>query len=138
MIHATNDKIGLTDEQVLQSRREHGDNLLTPPKKEPTWKLFLEKFQDPIIRILLITLLLSVAVSLFQYFRGVEDARVLLEPLGIFIAVMLATTVGFLFERSANKKFDLLNKAKDEEKVTVMRNGLITQIERKEDRKSVV
>ena len=132
MIHATNDKIGLTDEQVLQSRREHGDNLLTPPKKEPTWKLFLEKFQDPIIRILLITLVLSVAVSLFQYFRGVEDAKVLLEPLGIFIAVMLATTVGFLFERSANKKFDLLNKAKDEEKVTVMRNGLITQIERKD------
>mgnify|MGYP002626358365 CR=1 FL=1 len=95
-------------------------------------KLFLEKFQDPIIRILLITLFLSVAVSLYQYLTGVADARVLLEPIGIFIAVMLATTVGFLFERSANKKFDLLNKAKDEEKVTVMRNGLITQIERKE------
>ena len=132
MIDAGNDKKGLSTDQVLQSRREHGDNLITPPKKEPTWKLFLEKFQDPIIRILLITLVLSVVVSLYQYLRGVEDAKVLLEPLGIFIAVMLATTVGFLFERSANKKFDLLNKAKDEEKVTVMRNGLITQIERKE------
>ena len=125
-------KQGLTSEQVEKSRLEHGNNVLTPPKKEPTWKLFLEKFQDPIIRILLITLILSIAVSLYQFFTGVADHRVLLEPLGIFVAVMLATTVGFLFERSANKKFDLLNKAKDEEKVTVMRDGLITQIERKD------
>ena len=125
-------KKGLTSEQVERSRLEHGNNLLTPPKKEPVWKLFLEKFKDPIIRILLITLLLSVAVSLYQYFSGVANARILLEPLGIFIAVMLATGVGFAFEMSANRKFDLLNKAKDEEKVTVMRNGLITQIERKD------
>ncbi|MBR4147303.1 MAG: calcium-translocating P-type ATPase, PMCA-type [Bacteroidales bacterium] len=125
-------KKGLTSEQVEKSRLEHGNNLLTPPKKEPVWKLFLEKFKDPIIRILLITLMLSVAVSLYQYFTGVADARILLEPLGIFIAVMLATCVGFAFELSANRKFDILNKAKDEEKVTVMRDGLITQIERKE------
>lgn len=128
----TDHQQGLTAEQVIESRRDHGNNLLTPPKKEPVWKLFLEKFQDPIIRILLITLTLSVAVSLYQYFTGVADSRVLLEPLGIFIAVMLATGVGFAFERSANKKFDLLNKAKDEEKVTVLRDGLITQIERKD------
>ena len=123
---------GLTSEQVEQSRLEHGNNLLTPPPKEPVWRLFLEKFQDPIIRILLITLTLSVAVSLYQYFWGMAQANVLLEPLGIFIAVMLATTVGFAFELSANKKFDILNKAKDEEKVTVMRDGHITQIERKD------
>ena len=127
-----NFKKGLTAEQVEQSRREHGDNTLTPPKKEPLWKLFLEKFQDPIIRILLITLALSVAVSLYQYFSGIADANVLWEPFGIFIAVMLATSVGFAFEMSANRKFDILNKAKDEEKVTVMRDGLITQIERKD------
>ena len=123
---------GLTSEQVEQSRIEHGNNLLTPPKKEPIWRLFLEKFQDPIIRILLITLMLSVAVSLYQLFSGTETVSVLLEPLGIFIAVMLATTVGFIFELSANKKFDILLKAKDEEKVTVMRDDLITQIERKD------
>ena len=93
-------KQGLTTEQVVQSRIEHGDNTLTPPPKESGWKLFFEKFKDPIIRILLITLALSVAVSLYQYFTGVADARVLLEPLGIFIAVL--------------------------------RNGLITQIERKD------
>ncbi|MBR4391821.1 MAG: calcium-translocating P-type ATPase, PMCA-type [Bacteroidales bacterium] len=125
-------KKGLTSEQVEKSRLEHGNNLLTPPKKEPVWRLFLEKFKDPIIRILLITLILSVAVSIYQYFTGVADARILLEPLGIFIAVMLATCVGFAFELSANRKFDILNKAKDEEKVTVMRDGLITQIERKD------
>jgi Ca2+-transporting ATPase len=128
----THHEKGLTSTQVEKSRLEHGDNTLTPPKKEPLWKFFLEKFQDSIIRILLITLLLSVGVSLYQYFAGVANAQVLLEPLGIFIAVMLATTVGFAFEMSANKKFDILNKAKDEEKVTVMRDGLITQIERKD------
>ena len=129
---AADHKTGLTSEQVERNRLEHGNNLLTPPPKEPMWKLFLEKFKDPIIRILLITLLLSVGVSLYQYYTGTAQANVLLEPLGIFIAVMLATTVGFAFERSANKKFDILNKAKDEEKVTVMRDGRITRIERKD------
>ena len=123
---------GLSAEQVEQSRAKYGDNTLTPPKKESAWKLFLEKFQDPLIRILLIALALSVAVSLYQYFTGTATPTVLLEPLGIFIAVTLATTVGFLFERSANKKFDILNQVKDEEKVTVMRDGHITQIERKD------
>ena len=111
---------------------EHGDNTLTPPKKEPIWKLFLEKFKDPIIRILLIALVLSIAVSLYQYFTGVAPSTVLLEPLGIFVAVTLATTVGFFFELSANRKFDILNQAKDEEKVTVIRDGYVTQIERRE------
>ena len=125
-------KKGLSSEQVEQSRRIHGDNLLTPPEKEPLWRLFLEKFQDPIIRILLITLCLSIVVSLYQYFSGAAGSTVLLEPLGILIAVLLATTVGFCFEMSANRKFDVLNQSKDEEKVTVFRNGTITQIERKE------
>ena len=125
-------QIGLTSQQVEQSRAEHGSNTLTPPKKEPVWKLFLGKFKDPIIRILLIALGMSVAVSLYQYYTGVAGTNVLLEPLGILVAITLATVVGFLFELSANKKFDILNKAKDEEKVTVMRNGLITQIERKD------
>ncbi len=123
---------GLTDAEVERSRRKHGDNVLTPPEKDPLWKQFLEKFSDPIIRILLIALLLSVAVSLYQLFTGAEGLSVLLEPLGIFVAVMLATTVGFFFELSANKKFDILNKAEDEKFVTVYRNGLIHRIERKD------
>ena len=125
-------KNGLTASEVEESRRKYGDNVLTPPEKEPVWKQFLEKFQDPIIRILLIALLLSVAVSLYQLFTGAEGIEVLLEPLGIFVAVMLATTVGFLFEQSANKKFEVLNQSEDETLVTVFRDGYIQRIERKD------
>lgn len=123
---------GLTNVEVEKSRIKHGDNVLTPPKKDPLWKQFLEKFSDPIIRILLIALMLSVAVSLYQLFTGATGMGVLLEPLGIFVAVMLATTVGFAFEVSANKKFEILNKSEDEQPVTVFRNGMIQRIERKD------
>jgi len=123
---------GLTQKEVEASRLKYGDNVLTPPEKEPIWKQFLEKFSDPIIRILLIALLLSVAVSLYQLFTGAEGLSVLLEPLGIFIAVMLATTVGFVFELSANKKFEILNQTEDEQMVTVYRDGLIQRVERKD------
>lgn len=123
---------GLSQEEVAASRKKYGDNVLTPPEKEPLWKQFLEKFSDPIIRILLIALLLSVAVSLYQLFTGAEGFTVLLEPLGIFVAVMLATTVGFFFELSANKKFDILNQSEDEQQVIVFRDGLIQRIERKD------
>ena len=123
---------GLTDAEVERSRSKHGDNMLTPPVKDSLWKQFWEKFSDPIIRILLIALVLSVAVSLYQLFTGAAGISVLLEPVGIFVAVMLATTVGFFFEVSANKKFDILNQAEDEKPVTVYRNGLIHRIERKD------
>ena len=123
---------GLTKKEVEESRLKHGDNVLTPPEKDSLWKQFLEKFSDPIIRILLIALLLSVGVSLYQLFTGAEGLNVLLEPLGIFVAVMLATTVGFFFELSANKKFDILNQSEDEQMVTVYRDGLIQRIERKD------
>ena len=123
---------GLKQREVEESRRKHGNNVLTPPEKEPLWKQFLEKFSDPIIRILLIALLLSVGVSLYQLFTGAESLGVLFEPLGIFVAVMLATTVGFFFELSANKKFEILNQSEDEQLVTVYRDGLVQRIERKE------
>jgi len=123
---------GLKQAEVEESRRKHGDNLLTPPEKEPVWKQFLEKFEDPIIRILLIALLLSIGVSLYQLIAGTAGWSVMLEPLGIFVAVMLATCVGFFFEQSANKKFDLLNQSEDEQMVTVYRDGFIQRIERKD------
>ena len=125
-------KDGLTQEEVLESRQKYGNNVLTPPEKDPLWKQFLEKFSDPIIRILLIALVLSIGVSVYQLCTGAEGWSVLLEPLGIFVAVMLATTVGFFFELSANKKFDILNQSEDEQPVTVFRDGLIQRIERKE------
>jgi len=115
---------GLTDEQVLESRRKYGENLLTPPEKEPLWKLFLEKFEDPIIRILLIAAFLSLGIS----FIHMEFA----ETIGIFFAIFLATGVGFWFEMDANKKFDVLNKVKDDTMYKVIRNGDVREVPKKD------
>ena len=123
---------GLDAKQVDESRAKHGFNVLTPPKKESVFKLYLEKFKDSIIQILLIALMLSIGVAIYQYVTTDEGANVLLEPIGIFIAIMLATTVGFIFEMNANKKFDILNQVNDEESVKVVRNGNVTVVQRRE------
>ncbi|MDR1416209.1 MAG: calcium-translocating P-type ATPase, PMCA-type [Prevotellaceae bacterium] len=123
---------GLTNAQVLESRKTHGENILTPPAKAPWWKEFLEKFTDPIIIILLIALTLSVGVSCYEFFSGHAGVSTFLEPLGIFTAVLLATVVGFLFEQSANKKFEALNKVNDDTLVKVIRNGNVCQIAKKD------
>ena len=123
---------GLSEQEVEESRAEHGGNVLTPPARTPAWKLFLEKFRDPIIRILLVALLLSLGVSCFQYFSGSEGAGVFFEPIGIFVAVMLSTGVGFYFENRANRKFDILNQVNDEVQVKVIRSGRVQEIFRKD------
>ena len=111
---------GLTDAEVAASRKIHGTNLLTPPKRESIWKLFIEKFEDPIIRILLIAAFLSLGISfVHQQFA---------ETIGIFFAILLATGVAFWFELDANKKFDLLNKVNDDTLVKVVRNGNICEV----------
>lgn len=111
---------GLTDTEVLESRKIHGTNLLTPPKKASIWKLFFEKFEDPIIRILLIAAFLSLGISFVH--------REFSETIGIFFAIFLATGVAFWFELDASKKFDLLNKINDETLVKVIRNGNICEV----------
>ena len=123
---------GLNAKQVEESRDEHGFNVLTPPKKESVFHQFLGKFKDPIIQILLIALALSIGVAVYQYFTTDEGIGVLFEPMGIFLAIMLATGVGFVFELNANKKFDVLNKMDDEEAVKVVRDGNVTIIQRRE------
>ena len=123
---------GLTDEQVIANREQYGRNELTPPAKTPLWKLFLEKFQDPIIRILLIAWVLSIGVAVYQITSGIEGLDALLEPTGILIAILLATGIGFAFEVSANRKFDILNQIGDESLVKVVRNGKIAEIPKKE------
>ena len=115
---------GLTDAEVLASREKFGENLLTPPKKTPLWRLFLEKFEDPIIRILLIAAFLSLGISIIHN----EYA----ETIGIFCAIFLATGIAFWFERDASNKFDLLNQVNDEELVMVIRNNNVCQVTRKE------
>ncbi len=105
---------GLSPQEVLASRERHGRNVLTPPEKKSMWRLLLEKFEDPIVRILLVALLLSFIVACYQYWGTGESGAVFLEPVGILVAVLLSTGIGFLFERSANKKFDVLNQVNDE------------------------
>ena len=116
--------VGLTDEEVRRSRAEHGANLLTPPKRPSVWKLYLEKFQDPVIRVLLVAAAFSLVFSIIEN----EYA----ETIGIFFAIFLATGIGFYFEYDANKKFDLLNQVGEETPVTVIRNGKVHEIPRKD------
>ncbi len=115
---------GLTKEQVIESRKKHGSNVLTPPKRESLWILFLEKFEDPIIRILLIAAFLSLGIA----FVHQEFA----ETIGIFCAIILATGVAFWFEMDASKKFDILNQVNDDTLIKVIRNGNVSEIPKKD------
>ena len=123
---------GLTDSEVLESRRQHGENLLTPPAKKSLFIQFLEKFKDPLILILIVAGVLSFGISLYEYFGLHEGGGVFFEPAGIFIAIILATGLSFYFEAKADKEFALLNQVSDDEPVTVIRNGHPTQITRRE------
>lgn len=123
---------GLTDAQVLESRKKNGANVLTPPEKEPLWKQFLEKFGDPLIIILMIAGALSIGRSCYEFFGLGQDAAVFFEPVGIFVAILLATGLAFYFELQADKEFTILNQVNDDEPVEVIRNGNTTQIPRKE------
>ena len=124
--------IGLTDAQVLESRRKNGANVLTPPEKEPLWKQFLEKFGDPLIIILMIAGALSIGISCYEFFGLGQGAAVFFEPVGIFVAILLATGLAFYFELQADKEFTILNQVNDDEPVEVIRNGNTTQIPRKD------
>ena len=123
---------GLTDAQVAESRSKYGVNILTPPEKDPLWKQFLEKFGDPLIIILLIAGALSIGISCYEYWGLGKDAGVFFEPLGIFIAILLATGLAFIFELKADKEFALLNQVNDDEAVQVIRNGNPVQVPRKD------
>ena len=117
-----NKRIGLTDEQVKQSREQHGKNVLTPPQRTSLWKLYLDKYRDPIIQILLVAAFVSLILAFIE--------KNFVETIGIFVAVFLATTVGFYFERDAAKKFNLLTALSEEQPVKVRRNGKVMEIPR--------
>lgn len=124
--------IGLTDAEVLESRKMYGVNILTPPEREPLWKQFLEKFTDPLIIILMIAGVLSIGISFYEYFGLNEDFTVFFEPIGIFVAILLATGLAFYFELKADKEFAILNQVNDDELVEVIRNGNATLIPKKD------
>ena len=123
---------GLSDAEVSESRSLNGINVLTPAQQTPLWKRFLEKFGDPLIIILLIAGALSIGISCYEYWGLDKGAGVFFEPIGIFIAILLATGLAFIFELKADKEFALLNQVNDDEPVQVIRNGNVTQVPRKD------
>lgn len=123
---------GLTDAQVLESRATHGINILTPAKKDPLWKRFLEKFRDPLIIILMIAGALSIGISCYEYWGLDKGPGVFFEPVGIFIAILLATGLAFIFELKADKEFAILNQVNDDEPVQVIRNRHVMQVPKKD------
>ena len=133
MANSTPRPAGLSDSEVSESRRLYGANILTPPAKTPLWRLFLEKFSDPLIIILLIAGVLSVLISCYEYWGLGEGAQVFFEPTGIFVAILLATGLAFFFEQKAGREFELLNQVNDDEPVQVIRNGgQVTEVPKKE------
>lgn len=124
---------GLTKQQVEENRRLYGENVLTPPEKASLWKQFFEKFDDPIIKILLVAWLLSMIIAgVHCWGPEAKGFTAFLEPIGIFFAILLASCVGFIFEVKANRAFDILNTVNDDILVKVIREGNICQIPRKE------
>lgn len=118
------DPQGLTPDEVAESRLRHGENVITPPKDDSAWKLFIEKFKDPIIRILLVAAVLSLVIAFIE--------KEFLEPIGIICAIILATCVGFVFEWDAMRRFRRLNQVNDDTPVKVMRSGAVCEVPRRE------
>ena len=123
---------GLSDEKVVDSRAKYGVNILTPPDKESLWHRFLGKFSDPLIIILLVAGILSIGISCYEFWGLGQGMSVFFEPIGIFVAILLATGLAFIFEVKADREFEILNQVNDDEPVQVIRNGSITQIPKKE------
>lgn len=123
---------GLSDQEVSESRRLNGANVLTPPAPTPWWKELLSKFADPLIQILLVAGVLSIGISAYEYWGLGEDWKVFFEPMGIFMAIILATGLAFIFEQRANKAFRILNQVNDDEAVEVIRNNTTTTVPRRD------
>ena len=122
---------GLSAQEVEASRKEHGENVLTPPAKKPLWLQFLDKFKDPLIIILIIAGLLSIGIAFYEYIGLGHGAAVFFEPGGIFVAILLATGLSFYFEYQADKEFAILNQVNDDEPVEVIRQSNTTKVPRR-------
>ena len=131
-MHNQDSYTGLTRQEVEVSRRQNGANVLTPAKRESVFRLFLGKFRDPLIIILLVAGVLSVGISFYEYYGLHHGIRVFMEPSGIFAAIILATGLGFIFEYKAEKEFAVLNRINDEEPVQVIREGNYTMVPRRD------
>ncbi len=132
MIMSNRKYIGLSADQVAESRKLHGENVISPPEHEQWWKKLLDKFKDPLIVILLVAGVLSVGISVYEYFGLDQGLHVFFEPVGIFVAILLATVMAFVFEWKADKEFAILNQVNDDELVEVVRDGNVRRIHKRE------
>ena len=123
---------GLTTAQAAESRARHGANVLTPPPRKSLFALFLAKFRDPLIQILILACVVSVGISFYEYFSLGKSAEVFFEPVGIIMAIFLATGLAFVFEYKAEKEFAVLNRINDDEPVQVLRDGTVREIPRRD------
>ena len=123
---------GLNDNEILESRQRHGSNTLTPPSTTPLWRKFLACFNDPLIKVLLVAMVLAIGIACYECVTQTPGITPFLEPLGIFIAVILATLIGFILEVNANKKFNVLNQVNDDTQVAVLRGGTVTHVAKKD------
>lgn len=176
---------GLTDAQVLESRKKHGVNILTPPEKETLWDTLKEAcshwitismavlvvlttiaaailsssmgaaiwwmptialvstlliivvgffggFGDPLFKILITAFVLSMGISIYEFEWGGASFSAFFEPIGIIVALLLATGVAFFLERSNEKTFQSLNEVNDDTLVKVIRNNNVCQVPRKD------
>lgn len=131
----SNTRIGLSATEVAESRARYGANVLTPPRREALWHKLLAKFAEPLIVILIIAGAMSVGIACYNYYGATPEhgqASVFFEPIGIFVAVLLATVIAFYFEVKAEKEFSLLNQVSDDEPVQVIREGNTTTVPRRE------
>lgn len=122
---------GLTTAQAEESRRLHGANVLTPPRATSWLRQFVAKFADPLIVVLCVAAILSIGISVYEYSVS-ANGEVFFEPVGIVVAIILATGLSFIFERRAGKEFALLNRVNDDEPVRVIRDGAPTEIPRRD------
>ena len=123
---------GLTEEEVLASRARYGANQLSPVPKPSVWRLYLQKFRDPMILILLVALVLSFGIAFYNYGWQGEGGAAFLEPVGILMAIILSTGIAFYFEQRADREFNLLNLVNDETLYKVMRDGRLQQVAKRD------
>lgn len=134
-MNSNNNLNGLSATQVAESRARYGANVLTPPERESIWRKLLLKFCEPLIIVLLVAGVMSIGIACYNYFADTSlhgQLSVFFEPIGIFVAILLATLISFYFEMKAEKEFSVLNQVGDEEPVMVIRDGNTTTVPRRD------
>lgn len=93
---------------------------------------FFGGFGDPLFKILITAFVLSMGISIYEYEWNNAEWTAFFEPIGIIVALILATSIAFWLEKNNEKTFQSLNQSNDDEPVKVIRNGQVCQVPRKD------